>query len=280
MPNLLSLTNFLVHIGFYAASIALVGVLLCKVFKITTGLRRAVLFVLIFLSAMFFLMELLIANAQMGENFASTFNPETFFWVWQLHKMQALVLAFGLVGACAAPLLNSKLAALVSALAISASYGSTGHTQALENSGFAPVLVGLHILIAGYWVIAPMILWPYQTTISDILIQRMERYSTFARYLIPALFISGLYLAWVLAGGFVGLTTKPYGQLLLLKLCLAVFALCLGALNKFFITNKLKTDFVSGVKLLKYTLTFDLILFTMILCIIAWATSVTGISTH
>ena len=53
---------------------------------------------------------------------------------------------------------------------------------------------------------------------------------------------SGLINAWFLVGSFANLTATPYGQLLIVKLCLFGGILSLAALNRFWLVPRLISD--------------------------------------
>jgi putative copper resistance protein D len=52
-------------------------------------------------------------------------------------------------------------------------------------------------------------------------------------YVVAVLVASGAINGWYLVGSFAGLVTTPYGQLLLIKLCLFAGMLALAASNRF-----------------------------------------------
>ncbi|PHR94112.1 MAG: hypothetical protein COA69_00515 [Robiginitomaculum sp.] len=280
MPDMLSFTAFILQFCFYATSLGLVGLLLCQILSVGPRNVHIPMVLLAGFGMVFYVGSLALSNAKMGGGFAAMFEPDSFVWVWRIHKTQALLLGVGLAVVILNIALKIKGAALLAALLLSASFGSVGHVQALESPGILPWVVGLHVLVAGFWVVAPFVLWPRSDVDKSQFIQGMEGYSAVAKYIIPVLFVAGLFLAWILAGGIEGLLTQPYGQLLVLKLGLVSLVLGLGAYNKIVVTAKLKHDYEQGQLALKRTLSVDIALFVLVLGVIAWATTITGTGSH
>ena len=164
----------------------------------------------------------------------------------------------------------------IGAIALALSFALTGHSQALESPGFAPWVVAFHVVIAAFWFAAPLTLWPAKN-LSDIdLTVRLERFSAIALFVVPLLFLLGLWLAWRLAGGVQQLIASDYGRLLLLKLAVAAVALGLGGLNKLVTTPIMARDPLRGRRLLKRSLIAEATAFTAAIVIVAWATTMTG----
>lgn len=203
-------------------------------------------------------------------------STSEFSWVWAAHGRQIIVFSIGALALLFASFVNNSGAAALAAIVIAAGFGLSGHTQGLETPGIAPWLVGLHLLIAGFWFAAPAALWPRRDRTDEEVLRRMQRFSAIATIAVPILFASGLWLLWRLAGGFAAVPTTPYGQVLLVKLVLSTTALTLGAWNKFFVTRRLSTDTDDGRRALKSTLRLDATIFFGVLAAIAAATTFIG----
>lgn len=183
--------------------------------------------------------------------------------------ISAAVILIGLI-------IRSRLFALGGAVILSAGFALTGHTQGLSDPGLAPAAVAAHALIAAFWIVAPLTLYPAATLETDVLHRRLKRFSAFAIIAMPVLFALGLWLAWRLAGGFTPLLTTPYGQLLLLKLAAATGALGLGAINQRWITAAVAADPPRGRRWLRRSLTAETILFAIAVLAVSAATTLTG----
>lgn len=169
-----------------------------------------------------------------------------------------------------------RVALVLGALGVAASFGLTGHTQALANPGAAPFAASLHVLLAGFWVAAPLTLWPRLALSDAALHARLERFSAIAVAAIPILVVAGIWLAWTLAKGFSGLTGTAYGRLLLVKLGVVSIALALGALNRQLITARVSSDPRNGRRLLRLSLTGETFLFAAAILAISAATTFVG----
>ena len=112
-------------------------------------------------------------------------------------------------------------------------------------------------------------------TDSDVL-TRTEAFSRVARFIVPLLFVSGLYLFWRVNGDFLSALSSSYGRLLAAKLLAATLILGLGALNMTRVTHQLAAEPARGRATLRITLRLDAVLFTLILGIIAAATTISG----
>lgn len=191
-------------------------------------------------------------------------------WAWRVHGNALLALAGGvaiLVAASRAHVLTLPGAAL-----IAASFGLTGHTQALDTPGLAPLAVAVHVTFAAFWFAAPLSLWPCASIADDAMIARLQRFSAIAILAVPALFALGVWLALRLGGGLEALVSSDYGRLLLAKLGAAGAALVLGAVNRSIGVTSLCT----GRTTLKRLLAGEAVAFFAALALVAWATTAAG----
>lgn len=228
-----------------------------------------------FAALLFAALRLALANAQIG-GASAILDPAALAWTWPALGPSSAATAIGAAAFAPAWVLRSRLAAGAGALALAASFGLTGHIQALESPGLAPWAVSLHVLIAAFWFAGPITLWPARELEEPALHARVARFSNWATAAVPVLFALGLWLALLLAGGWTPLITTLYGQLLLAKLSAAGLALALGAYNKAIVTARLRTAPAAGRRALTLTLGLDVVLFAIALSAIAAATSLTG----
>jgi putative copper resistance protein D len=220
--------------------------------------------------------RLLIVNAQLGGGIAEAFNGETIGWTWQALGVATIVLIAGTLGLAIAWVLRNAWIAAIGSIGMAASFALTGHSQAIETPGLVPWAAGLHVLIAAFWVVAPFTLWPRPTTPEAILAARLQRFSSLAIWVIPALFLLGIWLAWRLAGGIPALFSQTYGQLLVAKFFAVLIALGMGALNKLKLTRTIANGHAGGRGALKQTLLVELTVFAVALILVGLASTVTG----
>ena len=216
---------------------------------------------------------LLAVNAQLGSAWANALDPVTFSWIWPGRQAQAIGLALGLGAVIAASILRIRALGLAAAMLIGASFALSGHAAGLEDGRLAQIGVALHGLAAAFWFVAPLLLWP-RGDHRDA--SAVSQFSAVAVWVVPILFIAGVYLAWRLAGGLSELFSTAYGQLLLVKLAAASAALALGAVNKLVVSRRMAGAPSQGRRLLKLSMSADGVLFLLALGLVTWATTITG----
>jgi len=271
---LLDAANFVSKLLLYGVSAGAIGAALHAALGLVTSRRVFGWFA--WLLAGVAILRLLILNAQMGGSLAAAFSADQLAWTWAGGGRPALALLLGAALLVAASRIRHWSMPVLAALSISASFALAGHTTGLAEPGPAPWIVAVHLLIAGVWLAAPVTLWPYETIPDADVFARTRRFSQAARFLVPVLFLSGIYLYGRINGGLLSLFNSGYGQLIAAKLLLASAILGLGALNMTFISRKLAAEPVKGRAALRATLRLDAILFVAILCIIAVATTFIG----
>lgn len=220
--------------------------------------------------------KLLIINAQIGGGIGQAFDSASFAWTWRAQGSATLAMLVGAGAILLAALTGVSSIAGIGAVGMALSFALTGHSLALDSPGIAPWSVAIHVVIAAFWFAAPLTLWPSQRLTDIDLTGRLERFSSIALFVVPLLFMVGLWLAWRLAGGVQQLITSDYGRLLLLKLVIAAIALGLGGLNKFVTTPIIVRDAVRGRRLLMRSLIAEATVFGAAIMIVAWATTMMG----
>jgi putative copper resistance protein D len=138
---------------------------------------------------------------------------------------------------------------LVLAAGVLASLAGVGHTQV--NEGMARLVQmgsdGAHLLAAGAWLggLLPLAYFlaiarrqpsqEHRIDASEVLL----RFSGMGVAAVAVIIGSGLINSWFLVGSLAGLATTPYGQLLLVKLCLFAGMLVLAASNRYWLLPSL-----------------------------------------
>ncbi|MFN3958964.1 MAG: CopD family protein [Parvularculaceae bacterium] len=222
------------------------------------------------------LLRVLVVHAQMGGFFAAAFAAGQFSWTWMGIGNQTTAFLAGAALLSVSAFSASRIFAIAASIGIAGGFGLAGHSAGLENPGAAPYVVALHTLIAGFWFVAPWTLWPRAAEAGDLTVHRTRMFTRIAVIVVPAIFVSGLWLLWRIGGGVDGVIGSLYGRLLLGKLALAMAVLGLGALNMTVVTKQLEAAPASGRKALRATLRTDAVLFLSVLLLIASATTFTG----
>lgn len=228
--------------------------------------------------------KLLATNVQMADGLSQALNFENFYWVWQSSSAQVgFVVSAVLLVLIGLALTTYRMRAtlfIAGVLCLSASFAMTGHTRGQENAPWLYLWMIPHLLFAGFWVMAPVSLWPGRETNDHMLIQKVERFSRAAIWLVPILFLTGAYVLWTLLPEFSDLWTTGYGQLLSVKLLAVAGLLGLGAWNKLSVSQTLKDDAKMGRARLRRSLSLEAVLFVIVIVVILFATTVTGPAGH
>ncbi len=225
--------------------------------------------------AFFIAMRLGVLVAQMGDG-TNFLDPDLMPLASMALGDSMLAMLGGAVAAITGVWFGSRIIAGFGAIAISFGFGLTGHAQGLIDPGLVPTIVAVHVLIAGFWVAAPISLYPAATLEDARLLARLRLFSSIAVAAIPILTVLGLWLVWTLAGGPEKLYDTTYGLLLLAKLAVGVIGLGLGALNKQIVTARLAADPTTGRKCLRLTLLCEATLFTVAIIAVSAATTIGG----
>ena len=270
----LDAANLVTKVLLYGAALAAIGGALHGALGLQAS-RRAYVWLAAGVAAAA-LVRLLVLNAQIGGGLSEAFSLEQFGWTWAGGARPAIALGVGAVLLLAGSVTGWRALLMLAAISVGASFGLSGHTSGLEAPGLAPWVVAGHALIAGFWLTAPVTLWPRASMTDREVLALTESFSRTARLIVPLLFVSGLYLFWRINGDVVSALTSGYGQLLAAKLLAATLILGLGALNMTHVTHQLTADPAKGRASLQATLRLDAVLFVLILGMISAATTISG----
>lgn len=271
---LLTSLTYLIKAGYYICTLIIVGASLHYALDIKRLSFRTVISLGVGCIA-FLTGRLLSAHAQLVGSIKGFYSLEMYDWVWIANQEMVLYVLAGLTLLLFGYGYKHKGISLIGSALLVYSYGTTGHTIALENPFLAPYIVCFHVLIASYWIVAPINLWPYRQSPENVLVQT-EKFSALAVWAIPLLFVSGIWLLYQITGSITATYTSAYGQILILKLIGALGLLSIGAVNKTLITEKLKRREPSGITWLKLTLIMEAALFLIVIGMISAATVFIG----
>lgn len=225
--------------------------------------------------AFFTMVRFGILIAQMGDG-ANVFDPDLMPLAWMVLGDSTLAILAGAAVSVGGVWFRSPLTAAFGAAALSFGFGLAGHAQGLADPGLAPIAVAVHVLIAGFWMAAPVSLYPAPTQEDSELLSRLRRFSSIAVIAIPVLIVLGAWLTWTLVGSPEKLFGSTYGLLLLAKLATGIIAMSLGALNKQVITAKVAADPAIGRKWLRVSLLCEATLFAVAIIAVSAATTIGG----
>ena len=249
----------------YAAAMALFGVSLFPLYAYTSGADPQPARIsqwyakFLFAAALATFLSALLWLAFVTANMAGTLNAaidgealrsvliDTAFgkvWTARLGLSGVLVVLTLLAAARAKGYQAKWLNTFMSAIALALLAG-TGHT--MNSQGMASVVHiasdGAHLLAAGAWLGGLLslgyVLINTKVAEADPV---LKRFSGMGYVAVAVLVGSGLLNSWFLVGSVSNLLATPYGQLLMLKLCLFAGMLLLAALNRFWLVPALATS--------------------------------------
>jgi putative copper resistance protein D len=145
---------------------------------------------------------------------------------WRLLGLALIVIAFRIRHAPGIAL------GVIGATVALAAFTFVGHTANHAERWLLSVLLVTHLLVVAFWFGALLPLHVVSSrepaaTAGNI----VERFSALAVWLVPGLFLAGLFLAVMLLPSLVALLT-PYGRLLIIKILAFAVLMLLAALNK------------------------------------------------
>jgi copper resistance protein D len=179
------------------------------------------------------------------DSLRSVMRDTAFGHAW-LVRLVLASLTVGLIGLRRNSAGNGRGRVLLALLTASllASLAGVGHTQQSEGAG-GIIHVGadaLHLLAAGAWIGGLLVLAYVLAYDREDAEQVLMRFSGMGYVAVAVLVASGLVNGWYLVGSLPGLVGTPYGQLLLVKLCLFAGMLCLAVMNRFWLVPSLRKD--------------------------------------
>lgn len=164
---------------------------------------------------------------------------------------------------------------LSNAALVTASFAFSGHAAA---DGLTTGIVAfLHVSLAAWWVGS---LWVLRDACSGneptAVVALVSRFSAIAFGLVGGLVIAGL----LLIASLVDFSSDPwlssYGQLLAVKIGIALVALTLASYNKFRLTSRLRTGALPALHTLRRTIGAELICIALVLVTTAMLTTYTS----
>jgi putative copper export protein len=184
-----------------------------------------------------------------GQSFASVFPvlPTVFFRthigrVWVI-RIAALLLLFITYAAAGRYRDSRRLLScmLVLGLIISMTKSASGHASDAGDFSLPEIMDWLHLIASSFWggglfvlslVILPGLVKPVDSS-SPQIAAVARRFSRIAGIAVGIVSLTALYNAWLNVGSFEALWKLPYGWTVLVKICLLVVLLQLGAVNRY-----------------------------------------------
>ena len=153
------------------------------------------------------------------------------------------------------------------------SYALEGHAAATAQSGWASMILLIHLAVAHWWLGA---LWPLAASLrelpTDDAATTIERFGQLAALFVPLLLVAGGILFAMLVSWRFQLS-DPYQTLVALKVLVVAALLVLAAVNKFVLTPRLRTDPLRSANSLRRSIALEVGLACFVLALTGAITS-------
>jgi putative copper export protein len=140
---------------------------------------------------------------------------------------------------------------IVGGTLVTVSFAFMGHTTTHDPHWLLAVLLVIHLLVVAFWfgALLPLYLMASHEPIG-LNAMLIERFSSAAVWLVPAIFGAGLAMAVLLLPNLASLV-KPYGILLLAKVTGFTALMALAALNKWRLAVSIRAGHERGLRLFR-----------------------------
>jgi putative copper resistance protein D len=223
--------------------------------------------------------RVLITAGSMSDNAAGMLDPLLLAMVWHGGEGHAAALRAGGLLLAVPTLARAGRAgwlAIVGAALAATSFAWVGHVHAAAPTA-APLLLGIHVLAAAFWVgaLAPLL----------ILTQRREpgalgavaaRFGRIALAVVAALLAAGAAVLWICLESVSELWTSPYGRIACAKIALVACLLALAAWNKLRLVPGIVAGDARAARRLRRSVGAEMLVASLILLITAALTTLAG----
>jgi putative copper resistance protein D len=223
--------------------------------------------------------RVLITAGSMSEHAAGMLDPQLLAMVWHGGEGSAAAIrAGGLLLAVPALARDGRAAwiAIAGAALAATSFAWVGHVHSAAPRA-APLLLGIHILAAAFWVgaLAPLL----------ILTRRREprelgalaaRFGRMAVVIVGALLAAGAAVLWICLESVSELWTSPYGRIACVKITWVAGLLALAAWNKLRLVPRIAAGDALAVRIFRRSVCAEMLVAGLIFLVTAALTTLAG----
>lgn len=222
--------------------------------------------------------QLLISAGSMSGAASGMLDGSLLHMTWQAgagrdNSIRAIGLLLAAVGAWSG---RAAWPASFGAAMAATSFAWTGHDRLLAPA-VAPLILGVHLLGAAFWLGALMSL---RCVARDGDVPRLAhvtaRFGRLAPYVVGVMMAAALCLLSMMLGGVAQLWSSDYGRIAMLKVGSVAALLCVAAFNKWRLTPRLLAGDAAAAGSLNFSLRVELLLGVLILAVTAALTTITG----
>ena len=220
------------------------------------------------------LVHQLIEAARMADDWSGVFEADLQAIAWTssnaaFHEGAVVGLTLVAVGLARRLPPSTRIALLGSIIAVCA-FLLTGHSSVHRLRWFLAPLLGAHLLIVAFWfgALLPLYLLCQKESLA-IAADVVRRFSAIAIWLVPTLAAAGLLMAIVLSSADVAVLTRPYGQLLSVKLAAFGLLMSFAAYNKWRLTPALSDGKSAALRGLRRAIAAEYLIIVAVLAVTA-----------
>ncbi len=166
----------------------------------------------------------------------------------------------------------SRMAGIVGACFIAASFSLMGHVAASEQQWVLAILLTIHLLLAAFWFGALIPLHLVCSQEKLIAAKLVKHFSKIASFTVPLIPCAGLGIALILLPSLTSLKT-PYGIFLTSKIIGFSALMGIAAFNKFKLGPSLSIENHHSISIFKRAISLEILLIIIVLCITATMTT-------
>lgn len=182
------------------------------------------------------------------------------------------------LGAAAALRRLSLAPVLLGSAVLAASFTLVGHTSRVQPRALLAALLVIHLLGAAFWTGS---LWPLARASrpgGESAARLVEAWARVAGWVVPALVVAGLLLAWLILGRTEKLVTTTYGWVLILKAVLVGVLLAFAAWHRFQLTPALAARAPGSGQRLRRSILLEIGVMVAVLWTVSELTSTTPLT--
>lgn len=186
-----------------------------------------------------------------------------------------LVASLGFVVLGTATALNrlSISLAIIASVLLAVSFTFVGHTVRTQPRALLAILLIVHLLGAAFWAGSLVPLARSSREGGMAAARLVEAWTRAASWIVPALVLAGLLLAWLIVGRLDVLLTTTYGRTLIVKVLLVGVLLAFAAWHRFWLTPGLLADRPNAGRRLSRSILLEVVVMVAVLWTVSELTS-------
>jgi putative copper export protein len=225
-------------------------------------------------------LSILVKAASLSGDIGGMFDFSLTRMVWNAGEARATVLrliGLALMSAGSLDVPRLRTAQLAGVILAATSFAWVGHTHAVAGVPLPEFALVVHLLGVAFWVgaLVPLLIVARGTDTQRVAAVA-SRFGAAAVFVVGLLAAAGACLLCALLASVAELWTTPYGRSAILKLALVAILLSLAALNRYWLTPRLRANRANAILALRYSIRMELGVAAAILIATAAMTTLSG----